>query len=65
MYYNLSCKDAEVVMSLIKCPECKKKVSDMAKVCINCGYQLANKDNSFNNFLDNNIKQTAKQSKKK
>lgn len=41
-------------MSLIKCPECGKEVSDKAKVCTNCGYQLI--DNSFNSYLDRNIK---------
>lgn len=27
-------------MALIKCPECGKKVSDKANVCIHCGYPL-------------------------
>jgi len=27
-------------MSLIKCPECKKKISDTTDSCPNCGYQL-------------------------
>lgn len=27
-------------MALITCPECKKKVSDSAESCPNCGYQL-------------------------
>ena len=25
-------------MALIKCPECKKDISDKAEVCPNCGY---------------------------
>jgi len=28
-------------MSLIKCPECGKEISDKASHCINCGYSLA------------------------
>lgn len=28
-------------MSLIKCPECGKDVSDKAEVCLNCGYNIA------------------------
>lgn len=43
-------------MSLIKCPECGTEVLDTAKTCANCSYQLITKDNSFNSFLDNNIK---------
>ena len=27
-------------MALINCPECGKQVSDSAKACIHCGYQL-------------------------
>lgn len=27
-------------MALIKCPECKKKISDEAYACIHCGYPL-------------------------
>lgn len=30
-------------MSIIKCPECDKEVSDTAKTCPNCGYQLVDK----------------------
>ena len=29
-------------MSLIKCPECGKEVSDKAPACIHCGYPLQN-----------------------
>ena len=28
-------------MALIKCPECGKEVSDTAKVCIHCGFELS------------------------
>ncbi|MCB6202766.1 hypothetical protein [Extibacter muris] len=28
-------------MSLIKCPECKREISDKAEVCIHCGYPIA------------------------
>lgn len=27
-------------MALIECPECKKEISDTAKTCPNCGYEL-------------------------
>ena len=27
-------------MSLIRCPECKKKISEYASHCIHCGYNL-------------------------
>ena len=30
-------------MSLIKCPECQKDISDSAKICPNCGYSLKSK----------------------
>lgn len=29
-------------MSLIKCPECNKEVSDSIDACIHCGYRLNN-----------------------
>ena len=28
-------------MALINCPECKKEISDMAKICPNCGYPIS------------------------
>lgn len=31
-------------MSLIQCPECQKEISDKAKVCPHCGYELPVKD---------------------
>lgn len=27
-------------MALISCPECKKEISDKAKVCVHCGYPV-------------------------
>ena len=27
-------------MALIKCPECKKKISDQCENCPNCGYPI-------------------------
>ncbi len=27
-------------MSLIKCPECGKEVSDKSRICVNCGYPI-------------------------
>ena len=34
-------------MSLIECPECKRKVSNNAEICPNCGYKL--KANNYKN----------------
>lgn len=34
-------------MSLIKCPECGKEVSDKAQACIHCGYPLTNNLNQI------------------
>ena len=31
-------------MALIKCPECKKKISDTVVSCPNCGYELKEED---------------------
>lgn len=41
-------------MSLVKCPECGKEVSDKSKQCIHCGYPL-NEINNNNNGLFNLI----------
>lgn len=30
-------------MALIKCPECRKDISDMASSCPSCGYELKKK----------------------
>ena len=35
-------------MALIKCPECKKEISDSVDTCIHCGYRLNNKKMSLN-----------------
>lgn len=31
-------------MSLIKCPECNKEISDKSKICVNCGYPINEKN---------------------
>ena len=36
-------------MALIKCPECKKDISDKAEVCPNCGYELKSANDSIGN----------------
>jgi len=33
-------------MAIIKCPSCKERISDKAKSCTNCQYDLVNKRNS-------------------
>lgn len=33
-------REGEMNMSLIKCPECNRDVSDQAKACPNCGYPI-------------------------
>ena len=42
-------------MTLIKCPECNKNISDKAEACPHCGYNLKQKSNRINteNVLDN------------
>lgn len=30
----------ETSMALVKCPECGKEISDVAKACPNCGFIL-------------------------
>ncbi|MBP3677266.1 MAG: hypothetical protein J6I97_02855, partial [Agathobacter sp.] len=40
-------------MALIKCPECKKKISDQCNSCPNCGYPIGDyveERNSETNF---------------
>lgn len=34
-------------MSLIKCPECNHEISDKAKMCPNCGYELPKNEPIF------------------
>lgn len=39
-------------MSLIKCPECNKEISDKAKQCIHCGYPLSEFSKDFNTIYN-------------
>ncbi len=41
-------------MSLIKCPECGREISDRALTCPNCGFPI-NAGNNYNNFPKENI----------
>ena len=44
-------------MALIECPECKRKVSDVAIKCPGCGYPISNSNLQENNVLsEKNIK---------
>lgn len=36
-------------MSLIKCPECGKEISDKASACIHCGYPLGSNTSDIYN----------------
>lgn len=36
-------------MSIIKCPECGKEISNQASSCPNCGYSLSNETQENNN----------------
>lgn len=38
-------------MALIKCPECNKEISDTARKCIHCGYEIKNKKHSIASYL--------------
>lgn len=44
-------------MALINCPECNKEISDKAKVCIHCGYPIAEYLQSNNNAKESEYKQ--------
>ena len=35
-------------MAMIKCPECRKKISDRAKICPNCGYPISSREGRRN-----------------
>ena len=35
-------------MSLIRCPECGKEISDKSKQCVHCGYPLEEQKNLYN-----------------
>lgn len=39
-------------MALIECPECKKSISDQAKLCVGCGFPI--KEDTFS-FVKNNF----------
>ena len=40
MVYNKIINTEVDFMALVKCPECKKEVSDTAETCPHCGYRL-------------------------
>ena len=40
-------------MSLIKCPECEREVSDKSEVCIHCGYPISKIKNAVSSELEN------------
>ena len=51
-------------MSLLKCPECGKEVSDKAGVCPNCGFPIEKKDEKdVNEMADNSEEITDKEKK--
>lgn len=44
-------------MAMIKCPECGKDISDLAKTCPNCGFPIgfeSTQNTSFNNYPNTN-----------
>ena len=49
-------------MALIKCPECKKKISDQCENCPQCGYPI--KDNLQRVNTEDNTKETVVLEKK-
>jgi uncharacterized membrane protein YvbJ len=52
------------IMAIIKCPECGQDVSDMAQVCIHCGYPL-NKETLDSTKSDEKVSLVNKLSEKK
>lgn len=40
-------------MSLIKCPECSKEISDQTDQCPHCGYPIVRKSGEQNNTIKN------------
>ena len=44
--------EREVVMSLIKCPECGKEISDRAPACIYCGCPINVKEYNINSIIE-------------
>lgn len=51
-------------MSLIKCPECKRKVSDKAQFCPKCGFSMENYTPVENQIGDNALNNEDKKKKK-
>ena len=46
-------------MALIRCPECKKKISDTCDSCPHCGYRFINPhDGYLNNAVNVNVSST-------
>lgn len=41
-------------MALIKCPECGKEISDLAKQCPNCGFPIKSNNSPYPNISNNN-----------
>ncbi len=52
-------------MSMIKCPECGKEISDKASICPNCGYPLDSPSKVGNNTTPASSLQPASPNKKK
>ena len=52
-------------MALIKCPECKKEISDKAASCPSCGCPIAANSNENNNQTPENKVQTIEKTSKK
>jgi len=46
-------------MTLVKCPECKKEVSEKAVTCPNCGYELQAGKILCPNCRSANVKKTS------
>ena len=48
---NKNITNGGLYMALIKCPECKKKISDVAEKCPNCGKTITEADivNAYEN----------------
>ena len=48
-------------MSLIKCPECGREVSDVANTCIHCGFPLKNESILSDALVENTLKKVVLQ----
>lgn len=42
-------------MALIKCPECRKEISDQSDICVNCGYPINNRNMCIVNGVKYNL----------